>query len=77
MFDDQFGIFKSKFNITFAANAKIRYKLFDIFYDIQKLTWSVFTEKLEYKLKSYFEPALQALLIPTQQISQAFYMLDT
>ena len=36
----------------------MRYKLFDIFYDIQKLQWSIFSEKLEYKLKSYFEPAL-------------------
>ena len=50
--------------------------MFDIFFDIPKLAFSAFTEKLEYKLKSQFEPSLQALLLPTVEISQAFYMLD-
>jgi len=52
-----------------AINSKQKLKLFDIFFDIPKLIFVAFTDKLEYKLKSYFEPALQALLLPTVDIS--------
>jgi hypothetical protein len=64
-----FSPFKSKFTITFAVQSKQKLKLFDFFYDIPKLQFAIFIEKLEYKLKSYYEPALQALLLPTVDIS--------
>jgi len=56
MFDEQFGQYRSSFNINFNTPIKSRFTLFDVFFDVEKLGWSPITEKLEYKLKVHFDP---------------------
>ena len=51
MFDEQFGAFKSKFNITFTTPIRQKYTLFDIYFDVERLVWNLITNKLEFKLK--------------------------
>ncbi len=55
MFDEQFGAFKSKFNITFNVPVRQRFTLFEIYFDYDRLTWNMLSNKLELKLKQYFE----------------------
>ena len=35
------------------------------------------TEKLEYKLKLHFDPLTNNMLIPTVEVSQAYFIMDT
>ena len=45
-------------------------------FDVERLTWQFINERLEYKLKVYLEPKLGACLLPTNEISQAYFLLD-
>jgi hypothetical protein len=51
MFDEQFGAFKSKFNITFTVPVRQRFTLFEIYFDCERLIWNMLSNKLELKLK--------------------------
>ena len=46
------------FNINFANPMKSRFTLFDVYFDVERLTWQCIAERLEYKLKVYLEPKL-------------------
>ena len=50
--------------------------MFDIYFDIERLTWALITEKLEYKLKVHFETMMNSLLMPTLELSQAYFIAD-
>jgi hypothetical protein len=76
IFDDKFGQFKTKFNINFSTPQKQRFFLFDYFFDVERLTWGLITEKLEYRLKLHYDAHMQQIFIPTSEISQAFFVQD-
>lgn len=54
----------------------MKYTLFDIYYEPEKLQWDLLQERLEYKLKLHYDPVQNLLLIPTVEISQAYFMMD-
>jgi len=56
-FEEQSGPFKNLFNITFATPIR-KFTLFDIFYDVERLTWALISEKLDYKIKVHFNSDL-------------------
>lgn len=51
MFDEQFGAFKAKFNITFSVPVRHKFTLFDIFFDVERLNWNLLINKIDFKLK--------------------------
>ena len=64
------------FNINFANPVKTRFTLFDVYFDVERLSWQFIAERLEYKLKVYLEPKLGACLMPTNEISQSYFLID-
>lgn len=44
-----------KFNINFNQPQKQTFFLFDYFFDVERLSWGLLTEKLEYRLKLHFD----------------------
>jgi hypothetical protein len=50
--------------------------IFDIFFDLERLTWEVIQEKLEFKLKLGFYPKMSALLVPTPSIALSYFILE-
>ena len=50
--------------------------MFDIYFDVERLNWVFIAERLEYKLKVYLEPKLGAVLVPTSEVSQSYFLLD-
>ena len=63
------------FNITFSQPIK-RYTVFEIFFDVERLTWALIGEKLDYKIKVHFNSDLNQCVLPTNEISQAYLMID-
>ena len=55
---------------------KQRFTLFEVFYDVERLTWAVISEKLEYKLKVHYDASFNLVLLPTNEISHAFFLQD-
>lgn len=51
--------------------------MFDLFYDLERLQWELLSEKLEYKLKLHYDATTNNLLIPTLEISQAYFIMET
>lgn len=49
---------------------------FEVFFDVEKLSWEVIQEKLEYKLKLGFYPKLSALLVPTPTIAKSYLIME-
>lgn len=76
VYEDNFSSFRRKFNINFSAPVRIRFTVFDIFFDVERLTWELLMEKLEYKLKIHHDPIQNMLLIPTTEMSQAYFIMD-
>ena len=64
------------FNINFSTPIRQRFTLFDVYFDVERLAWQFINERLEYKLKVYMEPKLGACLMPTPEVSQAYFLLD-
>jgi len=54
----------------------MRPTIFDIFFDVEKLSWEVIQEKLEYKLKLGYYPKMTTLLVPTPSIALSYYLLE-
>jgi hypothetical protein len=54
----------------------MRPTIFDIFFDVEKLSWEVIQEKLEYKLKLGYYPKMTTLLVPTPSIALSYYILE-
>ena len=50
--------------------------MFEIFFDVDKLSWEVIQEKLEYKLKLGYYPKLSALLVPTANMALSYWILE-
>ena len=68
-FEEQFGPYRNLFNISFATPLKQRFTLFEIFFDVERLTWSLIGEKLDYKIKVHFNADLNQVVLPTNEIS--------
>lgn len=51
--------------------------MFDIYFEPERLQWDMLSEKLEYKLKLHYDPITNNLLIPTVEISQSYFLMDT
>jgi len=49
---------------------------FDIYFDVERLSWEVIQEKLEYKLKLGYYPKLSALLVPTPPIALSYFIIE-
>lgn len=56
IFEEIYSGFKRKFNIHINSQAVSRPTIFDIYFDVDRLSWEVIQEKLEYKLKLGFYP---------------------
>ena len=50
--------------------------LFDIFYDVERLSWALIGEKLDYKIKVHYNSDLNQVVLPTTEISQAYFVCD-
>lgn len=75
-FDEYFGSYRNMFNITFSQPIKQRYTVFEIFFDVERLTWALIGEKLDYKIKVHFNTDLNQCVLPTNEISQAYLLID-
>ena len=71
-----FGNYRNLFNIQFATPMKEHKTLFQIFFDVERLTWALIGEKLDYKIKVHFNNDLNQVVLPTEQISQAYLVSD-
>lgn len=76
IFEDTFSQFRKKFNMSINASSVMRPTIFEIFYDVDKLSWEVIQEKLEFKLRMAFYPKMSTLLIPTPSIALSFFILE-
>jgi len=68
-FEEQFGPYRNLFNITFAMPMKQKFTLFEIFFDVERLTWAIISDKLDYKIKVHFNQDLNTCVLPTNEIS--------
>ena len=75
-FEEQFGPYRNLFNLSFATAMKQRFTLFEIFFDVERLTWALIGEKLDYKIKVHFNTDLSQCILPTNEISQAYFVSD-
>ena len=50
--------------------------IFDIYFDVDRLSWEVIQEKLEYKLKLGYYPKMSALLVPTPGIALSYFIME-
>lgn len=76
-YEEQFGQFRNQFNINFATPIKQpKMTLFDIFYDVERLSWALIGEKLDYKIKVHYNSDLNQVVLPTTEISQAYFVCD-
>lgn len=76
-YDDLFSEFAFKFNINFSSKLHgFKPTLFDVFFDVERLEWGLLVEKLEYKLKIHYDQNMNALVLPTQGLSQAYFVQD-
>jgi hypothetical protein len=64
------------FNININSKAVQQPTIFDIYFDIDRLSWEVIQEKLEYKLKLGYYPKMSALLVPTPTIALSYFILE-
>lgn len=55
---------------------KQRFTLFEIFYDVERLNWALISDKLDYKIKVHFNTDLNTAVLPTNEISQAYFVSD-
>lgn len=76
VFEEVFSGHKRKFNMHINSAAIQRPTIFDLFYDVERLSWEVIQEKLDYKLKLAYYPKLSSLLIPTPNISLSYFILE-
>lgn len=76
VFDDVFKTFKKKFNIHSNSAAAQGATIFDLYFDVDRLSWEVIQEKLEYKLKLGFYPKMSALLVPTPDIALSYFIME-
>ena len=76
VFEEVFQPFKRKFNIHINSQAVARPTIFDIYFDVDRLSWEVIQEKLEYKLKLGYYPKLSALLVPTPTIALSYFIIE-
>jgi len=67
--------FKDKFNIHPSSQAGAAPTIFEIFFDVERLSWEVIQEKLEYKLKLGYYPKLSAL-VPTPGIALSYFIME-
>ena len=58
VFDEQFTVFQPKFLISFGTPVKVKYTLFDLYFDIEQLQWVIITEKLDYKIRVMFDKTI-------------------
>lgn len=75
-FDDVFKQFKKKFNIHSNSAAATGATIFDLYFDVDRLSWEVIQEKLEYKLKLGYYPKMSALLVPTPNIALSYFIME-
>jgi len=75
-FEEQFGPFRNLFSITVSSGQNKRFTLFEIFFDVERLTWAFIGEKLDYKIKVHFNSDLNQCVLPTNEISQAYFVVD-
>ena len=76
-FEEIFGtVRKQRFNISINSTSVQRPTMFEIYYDVERLSWEVIQEKLDYKLKLQYYPRMSQLLVPTANISLAYFILD-
>lgn len=71
-----YGGFKDKFNIHPSSQAVSQPTIFDIYFDVDRLSWEVIQEKLEYKLKLGYYPKMSALLVPTPDIALSYFIME-
>ena len=69
VYDEQFNRYRNTFNINLGMAVKKTFGLFDIFFDVEKLSWSLIGEQLQYKLKVYFDNNMNTCLLPTAELS--------
>ena len=69
IYEEQFNRFRNKFNINLGMPVKKSFTLFDIYFDVERLTWSLIGEQLEYKLKVHYDTHLNACLMPTPELA--------
>lgn len=71
IFDDKFNMqFKTKFlNLHGRGHKAKGFNLFEYFFDVERLYWTLVTEKLEFRLKLYFDSNMQQVYIPSTEIS--------
>jgi len=75
VFEDIFDAsYRSKFEIT--TNSITTPAIFDLYYDVDRLSWEVIQEKLDYKLKLAYYPRMSALLVPSTSISLSYFIID-
>lgn len=82
-FEEIFQSFKRKFNINMSQSAaaqtigRQKYTLFDIYFDLESLQWELFIENMDYKLKMQHDALSNSLMLPTVEVSQTFFVMDT
>jgi len=82
-FEEIFQTFKRKFNINMSQSAaaqtigRQKYTLFDIYFDLESLQWELFIENMDYKLKMQHDALSNSLMLPTVEVSQTFFVMDT
>lgn len=65
-----------KFLISFSQAPKQPFFSFDYFFDLERLSWGLLTEKLEYRLKMHYDAQSQQIYMPTTEVSQVFFVQD-
>ena len=76
VFMEKFKTYKKEFNININSKAVQQPTIFDIYFDIDRLTWEVIQEKLDFKLKLGYYPKMSALLVPTPTIALSYFILE-
>ena len=78
-FEEKFNAYRGLFNLSFAIPLKQGVKkptMFETFFDVERLTWSLIGEKLDYKIKVHLNSDLNQCVLPTNEISQAYFVSD-
>ena len=60
-FEEKFNAYRGLFNLSFAIPLKQGVKkptMFETFFDVERLTWSLIGEKLDYKIKVHLNADL-------------------
>lgn len=76
IFEEIVTPYKKQFNIHPNSQAVSRPTIFEIYFDVDRLSWEVIQEKLEYKLKLGYYPKMSALLVPTPSIALSYFIME-